>query len=259
MAENIPAWLGKALAGKNNEFLPSWLSQALESKVSELMVEELDENMPEEMETRAMNKSEGDFTARMMAEVRSHESPRHGYNDYFGRGFTRGPFAPPKDLTTMTVDEVSAWQVVSNPAGNDTSAAGAYQIINGTLVDLKEKMNLSGDELFDLALQDKMARFLMERRGLSKFLAGSMDGDTFAAGMAREWASLPVLKPDRRGSRDIEIGQSYYRGDGVNQAFSGAKAFDSYKNLYSNADTFSPAPLASAEPLPKPTIQLAQK
>ncbi len=232
MAEFIPAWLGKALGGKNDESLPSWLSLALEEKRASF--ETVD--MPAETETRAMNKGSGDFTQRMMTEIRSHESPNHGYTDYFGRGFTRGPVAPPKDLNLMTVREVSDWQIAANPPGNDTAAAGAYQIINKTLNGLIGSMGLTGDELFDEALQDRMAISLMKGRGLDKFLAGTLDGDSFANKMAREWASLPVLKEDRRGRRTISIGQSYYTGDGVNKAFEGTQQLSEYKELYALAD-----------------------
>jgi len=234
MASKLPEWFVIAINKEQVQDLPDWFKRAIgeEQTVAE---------MPEEMVNRAdsRGRQEGNFTTTMMAEIRSHESPNHGYNDYFGRGFSRGPVAPPKSLTEMTVNEVSAWQVASNPPGNDTSAAGAYQIINRTLKDLIRTMNLTGDELFSLDLQDQMAVTLMKRRGLDRFLSGKIDGATFAAGMAREWASLPVLKPDRRGGREISVGQSYYTGDGVNKAFQGKKQLEEYRELYALVDPSS--------------------
>jgi len=229
MSNHLPSWFFDAKEADVVTQLPSWF-------INLNQPQETAEEMPPEVEVRAMNKGEGGFTERMLAEIRSHESPNHGYNDYFGRGFKRGPFAPSKDLTKLTINEVLSWQVASNPTGPDTSAAGAYQIIRPTLMGLVRSMGLKGDELFDNELQDRMAISLMNGRGLQKFLTGDLDGDSFANKMAREWASLPVLKEDRRGRRIIAIGQSYYRGDGVNKAFKGEKAFEQYKELYALAD-----------------------
>lgn len=234
MSKHLPSWFFDVKKEDVVTSLPSWfinINDPLKTAEGAIV-----EEIPQEVETRAMNKGEGDFTEKMMAEIRSHESPNYGYSDYFGRGFNRGPFTPPKDLTTMTVNEVLSWQVSSNPPGPDTAAAGAYQIIRPTLMGLVKSMGLSGDELFDKDLQDRMAISLMKGRGLDKFLAGTMDGDSFANKMAREWASLPVLKEDRRGRRSIAIGQSYYTGDGVNKAFKGEKALEQYRELYALAD-----------------------
>ena len=45
-----------------------------------------------------------------------------------------------------------------------------------------------------------------------------------------------MLKEDRRGRRQIDIGQSYYARDGINKAFRGTKALEEYKELYTLAD-----------------------
>jgi hypothetical protein len=193
-----------------------------------------------ELIARHETKAEGGFAEQLKATIRKHEAPRFGYDSWFGRGTSRGPAAPPKTPTQMTVNEVLDWQNTNNPAGPGTAAIGAYQIVDQpnarTLSGLVRTMGLTGDELFTAELQDRMADTLMRGRGLDKFLAGGMDKDTFANKIAREWASLPVLKPDRRRGRDIAVGQSYYAGDGINKAFKGSKALEEYKNLYALAD-----------------------
>lgn len=126
------------------------------------------------------------------------------------------------DFTNMTIDEVMEWQDDYVNAGSPSSAAGRYQIINKTLGGLKEDMGLSGDEMFDEAMQDKMAMVLLERRGYSQYQdakeqyeAGEMSEeqftrieDRFMESISKEWASMP---------KD-ESGRSYYAGDGLNKA-----------------------------------------
>ena len=112
------------------------------------------------------------------------------------------------NLTSMTVDQVLAYQRQYVHSGMRSSAAGKYQIISTTLEGLKREMNLSGHEKFDETLQDSMATVLLERRGLSQYLAGRMDERTFMRHVSQEWASMP---------KDAS-GRSYYAGDGLNKA-----------------------------------------
>ena len=162
----------------------------------------------------------------------------------------------------MTLQEVSKWQIDSNPPGPGTSAAGAYQITNPTLKELIEEMGLTGDELFDLPMQDRMSLHLMRRRGLEKFLAGEMDRESFAEGMAKEWASFPVLRDTTRRVKNkntgvytnipVLRGASYYANDGINKAFKGDKgAFERYESLYHTAGRIlapKEAPLPASKP-----------
>ena len=113
------------------------------------------------------------------------------------------------DATDMSINEVIAWQrdATSNK-GMASSAVGKYQIIRGTLTELRDQLGLTGDEKFDEAMQDRMAMALLERRGYSKFLSGDMDEAEFMKKISQEWASMP---------KD-ESGKSYYAGDGLNKA-----------------------------------------
>lgn len=112
-------------------------------------------------------------------------------------------------LTRMTINHVLALpsQPTSDPKIR-SSAAGKYQIIKSTLEGLKTSMGLTGDELFDENMQDKMSVELMRGRGLDDFLSGKITPDAFMANLAVEWAGLPKDKS----------GLSAHHGDGVNRA-----------------------------------------
>lgn len=132
----------------------------------------------------------------------AHYESRGNYNAFYGAVANIDDPA----LTSMSIDEVLAWQ-----EGRRFSASGKYQIIRKTLLGLKEQLGLGGAELFDEAMQDRLGRHLLERRGLNEFLSGAMSRDEFACSVAHEWAALPgVLEP--HGA------QSVYESDGVNRA-----------------------------------------
>ncbi len=94
-----------------------------------------------------------------------------GYNTTLDYGrWTNGP----QNLTGKTLNEIIALQtqMLANPEnrslygnGRGSSALGAYQITRQTLRDyLMPTLGLSGDELFDEKLQDRMAYQLRRRR-----------------------------------------------------------------------------------------------
>ncbi len=124
------------------------------------------------------------------------------YNRVYGAGVKR------ENLTSMTINEVLAWQRSYVNDGSPSSAAGKYQIIRKTLAGLKDEMGLTGNELYDEEMQDRMAVHLLNRRGYDDYLAGRIDDSTFMRKISQEWASMP---------KD-ESGVSYYAGDGLNKA-----------------------------------------
>lgn len=231
--EKLPQWFVDTINSELRNALPPWFVDAIAAQND--TVEE-----DPQLEAQHKAKAEGGFTEQLMSTIRKHEGGRFGYDSWFGRGTRRGPVSPPKPPTEMTVDEVLLWQNTHNPAGPETTAVGAYQIVDQpnarTLSGLVRVMGLTGDELFTAELQDRMAIQLMKGRGLDKFLNGSFDKDSFANQIAREWASLPVLREDRRRGRKIAVGRSYYSGDGINKAFRGSKELAEYKELYALAD-----------------------
>lgn len=137
-----------------------------------------------------------------------HES-RGNWNAYYGAVANTDDPA----FTAMTVDEVLVWQ-----DGRRFSACGKYQVIRKTLLSLKDELGLTGAELYDAAMQDRMGETLLRRRGLDAFLAGRMAPKVFALSVAREWAALPgVLAPF--------FARSVYAGDGVNRALVGVDEY----------------------------------
>lgn len=153
----------------------------------------------------------GDRTSQIKAFIRDLEAPQ-GYDQVWGG--IRPEDQPPKPLTQMTVDEVLAWQDSIDPIYN-SEAAGGYQIIEDTLRGLKANMGLKGDELFDTAMQDRMADELMREAGLDKFLKGDISAETFGRNLSGVWAALP----------DPGTGLSQYDGDGLNKALTSSDAF----------------------------------
>ncbi|WP_419739475.1 hypothetical protein [Ruegeria sp.] len=128
-------------------------------------------------------------TAGMLDFIGTLEAPG-GYDTY--SHYAAAP--PPKPLTTLTVNEVLAWQDRIDAASR-SEAAGRFQIMEDTLRDyLVPTMGLTGAELFDESMQNAMAVALLKRRGWSP------DGTNYIGmgnALAREWAALPLLSgPD---------------------------------------------------------------
>ena len=121
-----------------------------------------------------------------------------GYNETLGYGkFTGGDV----QLTGMTLDQIDQLQtkMLSHPDNSwNSSALGRYQIIRTTLRDIRRELGLSGDELYDEAMQDRLAMHLLERRGLNLWRAGRLTDEQFMKRLSAEWASLP--KADGKGT-----------------------------------------------------------
>lgn len=112
------------------------------------------------------------------------------------------------NLTTMTLNDVEATQGRMLAEKRESTAVGKYQIIRDTMTGLKKEMGLTGTEVFNEELQDRMAVHLMKQKGLDKFLAGQMAPEQFQAQLATVWAGIPKDK----------TGASHYAGVGSNRA-----------------------------------------
>lgn len=99
-------------------------------------------------------------------------------------------------LVTMTLKQVDALQtrMLADPdnAKLNSSACGRYQIVRTTLRAIRKALELSGAELFDEGMQDRMACYLLGVRGIDKYLSGRMKEATLIDNLAKEWASLPT-------------------------------------------------------------------
>lgn len=139
--------------------------------------------------------------------IRQIEAPG-GYDQVYSG--IAGTDLPPKPLTQMTISEVLAWQDNIDPR-YQSEAAGAYQIMEDTLRGLVSREGLTGAELFDGAMQDRLAVALMRDAGLEDWRAGLIGPEEFNDGLAGIWAAVPL-------SRGPNAGQSRYGGDGLNAA-----------------------------------------
>jgi len=110
-------------------------------------------------------------------------------------------------LTELTVDEVLDFQKQMPRSGFESSAVGKYQIIRKTLAGLVSSGVVNPNEKFDEATQDKAAIGLLKQRGQDRYRSGTLDVNSYANNLAKEWASLPM--PD---------GKSFYAGVGSNKS-----------------------------------------
>lgn len=140
------------------------------------------------------------------------EAPR-GYDTIYGNN--QGKL--PQPLTSMTLGDIIDAQK-SWTKRFKSSAAGRYQFMRATLVDLSRELLLSGAQVFNADFQDRLGFHLLKRRGYEAFMAGKISRTEFGKRLAQEWASLPVLAPTQGGSRKVSRGQSFYAGDGLNKS-----------------------------------------
>lgn len=124
-----------------------------------------------------------------------------GYNETLAYGaFTGGDVS----LITMSLDKVDALQtkMLAHPDNHwNSSAAGRYQIVRTTRRDIQHKLGISGTALFDKDMQDRMACFLLGKRGIDRWLEGELSTAGIVTNLAMEWASMPTT-----------TGGSYYGG-----------------------------------------------
>jgi conjugal transfer mating pair stabilization protein TraG len=64
---------------------------------------------------------------------------------------------------------------------------GKYQIVSGTLNGLKQRLGLTGDELFDSEMQDKMAMSLMGN-SYTDYQTGKISADQLQNKVSGIWA-----------------------------------------------------------------------
>lgn len=113
-------------------------------------------------------------------------------------GFVRRSDYPARPITSLTVDELLAWQD-SIDTKYDSEASGRYQVMEDTLRGLKSRGVVSGSDVFGPATQDKIAIALLKIRGLNRFLDGSITAEQFGDSISYEWASLPIITGPNAG------------------------------------------------------------
>ncbi|MGY2052976.1 hypothetical protein [Methylobacterium sp. JK268] len=150
--------------------------------------------------------------AFLLAFIAAREAPK-GYDTVFANRMAKMP----KPLTSMTVAEVIA-QGPWRTSNFGSSACGRFQFMTATLQGLVKEVGLTGGERFEPDLQDRLAFHLLKRRGYVDFAAGRCTLAGFGLGLAKEWASFPVLADCQGAHRPVKRGQSFYAGDGLNKA-----------------------------------------
>jgi hypothetical protein len=95
------------------------------------------------------------------------------YNTLFGNAQRPGgPFAG-TDLTRMTVNQVAQFtdpngpyaQWVKSKIGRVATPTGAYQVVGTTLRNAAKAMGLTGNELYDKSLQDRIGEHILQTQG----------------------------------------------------------------------------------------------
>ena len=130
-------------------------------------------------------------TTDLLAFIRALEAPR-GYDDFE----RRIPLPPPRPLTAMTLGEVLDWQGRVRTAGAPSTAAGGYQVIRATLERLVRTHGLDRNALFDVPMQDRLARLLVGECGDP---GPPSRHPRFADCLAGIWAALPLATGPKRG------------------------------------------------------------
>ena len=129
-----------------------------------------------------------------------------------------------KPLDKLTVSEIQ--DIQSGGYGTrEVFAVGAYQIIPDTLNEAVAALGLTGNEVFDQALQDRIAiEYLAadKRPKLRDWLNGveGVTREEAAEAFAQEWASVPLLSAKTRVvngvTHNLRRGESYYKPEGNN-------------------------------------------
>ena len=145
------------------------------------------------------------YTAELLNTIAAAES-NGNYDAYYGQANNATV-----RFTAMPVKEVLAWQKQFVREGSPSSAVGRYQFIDSTLQSLVDQLRIDEQEIFNEALQDKLAVALLERRGLHDYVERKISREEFAHNLSKEWAALPKAIGDTPE-------RSYYAGDGLNAA-----------------------------------------
>lgn len=129
--------------------------------------------------------------------VKNKESKAYGEYDAMNtggsnRGHTAHGSANSKDVFDKPLTQMTIGEVMELQAQGKLFAAGAYQIIPGTMRGIFPSTGLSKDDLFDKAAQDKLALALYRRRvtwhGTNKY--------NLMSGLRNEWIGLQYVEDD---------------------------------------------------------------
>ncbi|WP_411754564.1 hypothetical protein [Serratia sp. (in: enterobacteria)] len=123
---------------------------------------------------------------------------------------------PPGTVTGKTINEILETDALSGTNVNRMFATGKYQTVIRTLRSAKLKMKLTGDELYDSEMQERVFReYLIDKAGqgaLGLFVkerVGTLNAAQLAA--AKEWASIAAPSGETISDGRVSDGTlSYY-------------------------------------------------
>jgi hypothetical protein len=179
---------------------------------------------PEEWQNEIEQIKIVDETIRKIGNLISHgEGGYESYNTGTIRGVVQHSYLNPPigTVTSKTINEILISASLNAKNTNRLFATGKYQTIESTLQAAKVAMGLSGNELYDAAMQERVfSEFLFEKAGGGKLAdyvlrgKGTIDGAMYAA--SKEWASIAVPNGMKiNGGKMISNGRlSFYEGPG---------------------------------------------
>ncbi|WAJ26273.1 hypothetical protein [Antarcticirhabdus aurantiaca] len=165
-----------------------------------------------------------------------------GYNETLAYGkFAGGP----RNLVTMTLDEVDAMQsqMLRHPDNHfNSSASGRYQIVQKTLRGLRKSLGLTGSELFDPAMQDRLASELLRQRGndpagLRNEWEGlrRIDAETIRSAYDGTSVAMPAIDPGVQSNREARVEEARSQTEAYGQIMAEAQRFRSEMSLEQSA------------------------
>lgn len=144
------------------------------------------------------------FSISGLLDLIARAEANRGYDSFYAGARV----APTRPVSQMTIAQVQQWQNANASAGSASTAVGRYQFIRNTLNEIVAALRIQPNAIFNAALQDQMATWKLQQRGLQQFLSGAINAEQFALRLAQEWAGLPK---DRTNV-------SYYAGVAGNRA-----------------------------------------
>ena len=101
-------------------------------------------------------------------------------------------------VASISAEVISEWtdtEIYHRVAGRFT---GKWQLTNQNIRDLmtRKKVDVKMSDKFSRETQDKFFHAALEKRGLSKYKAGSMTKETFVNKLKKEWQGLDLTKKE---------------------------------------------------------------
>lgn len=141
-------------------------------------------------------------------------------DDYSAYNFVENGKMRSRYKTDLT--EWNLREILQSQKEKKMYAIGRYQLLQTTLEEAIKALRLSLDHLFNEGVQDYIFDgYLITRKrpAIMTYIEGAGDYKQCRLGLAREWASMPVLPGTTLHNGSIaKGGESYYAGDGRNKA-----------------------------------------